>query len=182
MTDLTELTEPTQGTGPTEPADVLDELETFLGRLHCAAQNAGLDSLAAADLSFSQLRSLLVLAQRPAAVPINELADTLRLSVASAGRNVEHLVRAGLIDRSEDESDRRVKRIRLTPGGRDLVAGFRNRHREYALGIVSVLDAEERRSLVTALRAVNAKIAGCGPPTGPISDPVSPHPLQETSR
>jgi DNA-binding MarR family transcriptional regulator len=162
--------------------DVLDALETFLGRLHCAAQHAGLDTFVAADLSLSQLRSLLVLAQRSTAVPIHELAATLGLSVASAGRNVDQLVRVGLVDRSEDESDRRIKRIRLTASGRDLVAGFRARRRNYALGVVRSLGAEDRDRVLTALRSVNEKMAGCQPLSAEGSDFAPPRPLQESFR
>lgn len=162
--------------------DVLEALETFLGRLHCAAQNAGLDSLMAADLSFSQLRSLLVLAQRAVPVPIHELADDLRLSVASAGRNVDQLARAGLVSRLEDERDRRVKLVSLTAAGRELIAGFRTQHRSYALGILRAIGSEDRHCLFTALRSINSKMTGCEPHFAASSDLAPSDSLQESSR
>ena len=59
----------------TKPADVLDALEVLLGRIHCAAQNAGFDTLIDVDLSFSQLKTLLVLSQSTESLPIHEIAD-----------------------------------------------------------------------------------------------------------
>ena len=92
----------------TKPADVLDALEVLLGRIHCAAQNAGFDTLIDVDLSFSQLKTLLVLSQSTESLPIHEIADSLRLSVGAAGRNIDRLVREGLVDRLEDSADRRI--------------------------------------------------------------------------
>ena len=91
--------------------ELLDVLEAFVGRLHCGAQSAGIEALRAADLTFSQMRTLLALAQNPDPVPIHEIATRLELSVAAAGRNVDQLVRTGLVDRgggrtrSADEAD-----------------------------------------------------------------------------
>jgi len=133
---------------------VLDALERFFGQMHCGAQNAGLETLIDVDLSFSQAKSLFVLSQSPTAIPIHELAESLRLSVGATGRNVEQLVRHGFVDRLEDESDRRIKRISLTAAGHDLIAGFRAHQRQNALELVQSLPQEDRDRLLAALRPI----------------------------
>ncbi|MGH3803033.1 MAG: MarR family winged helix-turn-helix transcriptional regulator, partial [Pseudonocardiaceae bacterium] len=69
------------------------------------------------DLTFSQVRMLFALGQHGEPLPINEVAERLRLSVAAAGRNVDQLVKLGLVVRREDERDRRVKRVSLSEAG-----------------------------------------------------------------
>lgn len=140
--------------------ELLDVLEVFVGHLHCGAQNGGIDALRTADLTFSQIRTLLTLTQNPEPVPIHEIATSLELSVATAGRNVDQLVRAGLVERHEDELDRRIKRISLSPAGLDLIATFKAGQRRSALRILSAVGVDDTRRLIDALRPVVEKL-GC---------------------
>jgi DNA-binding MarR family transcriptional regulator len=146
----------------TSAEELLDVIEAFLGNLHCGAQSAGIDALLAADLTFSQMRTLLDLAHHPDPAPINELATRLGLSVAAAGRNVDQLVRSGLVDRDEDQSDRRVKRISLSGAGFDLIASFKGGQRRFALDVLGTVGEHDVRRLLEALRPIVAKL-GCPP-------------------
>ncbi len=140
--------------------ELLEVLESFVGHLHCGAQNAGIDALLAADLTFSQMRTLLVLTQSHDPLPIHEIAGRLELSVAAAGRNVDQLVRVGLVDRVEDELDRRIKRISLSAAGIRLIATFKEGQRRYALDLLADVDEQDARRLIAALRPIVAKL-GC---------------------
>ncbi len=144
----------------TSAQELLDVIEALLDNLHCGAQSAGLATLMAADLTFSQMRTLLTLAQRPEPVPIHEIAAGLGLSVAAAGRNVDQLVRTGLVDRDEDELDRRVKRISLSRAGFELLTVFKDGQRRFALDLLSAVEDDDVRRLIDALRPVVAKL-GC---------------------
>jgi DNA-binding MarR family transcriptional regulator len=108
-------------------------------------------------------------------MPIHELAENLRLSVGATGRNVERLVKEGLVDRQEDDVDRRIKRISLTSQGLDLITGFKAQQRQHALEFVQSLDESDRERLVAALRPINERSAA------PPSSPIHPQPkrLQE---
>ena len=163
----------------TKPADVLDALEVLLGRIHCAAQNAGFYTLIDVDLSFSQLKTLLVLSQSTESLPIHEIADSLRLSVGAAGRNIDRLVREGLVDRLEDSADRRIKRISLTERGRDLITGFQAQRRQHALDFVQSMDEVDRCRLLGALRPIVARFSG---PTPNPSESRSAFPAQSPTR
>ena len=133
------------------PTAVLDALEAFFGQIHCAAQEAGLEALIETDLSFSQFRSLLILSQAQDPMPIHELAEKLRLSVAATGRAVDRLVKESLVERQEDEFDRRVKLISLAATGQDLVAAFHQSRRTQALTFIEALDHVDRERLLGAL-------------------------------
>lgn len=155
---------------------LLGVLESFVGRLHCGSQSAGIEALIAADLTFSQMRTLLVLTQQPEPIPIHEIATRLELSVAAAGRNVDQLVRLGLLDRVEDEVDRRIKRISLSGPGRDLIARFKAGQRRYALELLADVDDHDARRLIDALGPVMAKLGCSTPTTEQTSSTISPPP------
>ena len=73
-----------------------------------------------AGLSPSQLSTLMRLHYH-GPCPISEVGDDLGVTTAAASQMVERLVQQGLIERSEDPEDRRVRPIRLTPQGKALV-------------------------------------------------------------
>lgn len=150
---------------------LLDVVEAFVGYLHCGAQSAGIDALLAADLTFSQMRTLLTLAQHPEPAPIHELADRLGLSVAAAGRNVDQLVRAGLVDRVEDDVDRRVKRISLNGAGFELIVSVKDGQRRAALDLLAGVDEGDARRLIDALRPIVEKLGCTGRTADETSDP-----------
>ncbi|MBC7631078.1 MAG: MarR family transcriptional regulator [Flavobacterium sp.] len=91
-------------------------------RLMNMAECDGMDALIELDLSFSQARSLFVLAKNGEPMPIHAIAGTLGLSMAAAGRNVDQLVQLELVERRESPDDRRVKLVSLSPGGQKVVA------------------------------------------------------------
>jgi len=142
-----------------EPVEVLDALEIFLGQIHCVGDEAGLETLIDTDLSFSQFRSLLILSQENAPAPIHEVAEKLHLSVAATGRNLDRLVKEGLVERQEDEFDRRIKRISLSASGRSLISGFHQQRRSHVLSFLTDLPAADRQRLVDALGPINSRIA-----------------------
>ncbi len=48
-----------------------------------------------------------------------ELADALEVSPASIATSLKRMSRAGYIDRTADEKDRRINRLQITPLGKD---------------------------------------------------------------
>jgi DNA-binding MarR family transcriptional regulator len=67
-------------------------------------------------------RSLLaaIAAREPAT--LNEVADGVRRGAPAVSRAVDALVRAGLVEREPDPANRRRLALRLTPGGRNMMA------------------------------------------------------------
>lgn len=68
-------------------------------------------------LTLNQLRTLQVLECEGPDLSLKELAARTRSSLAATSRNVEQLLRRGLLARREDTQDRRVRRVRLTEQG-----------------------------------------------------------------
>ncbi len=68
------------------------------------------------DLSFTQVAALHII-DREKNVNVNDIASRLSLSVSATSRMLEELVKKSLIERKEDQSNRRVKIVTLSSLG-----------------------------------------------------------------
>ena len=128
-------------------------LDQFLRGLMAVSESEGLNQLAEEDLTFTQIRTLLV-ASVGEPLAITQLAEFLGLSTTAASRGVDRLVRSGLLARRTSEEDRRVKHVTITDTGRELI----NAHRE-AKGrtlelFIEALPAEHAEALNESLRPI----------------------------
>jgi DNA-binding MarR family transcriptional regulator len=73
------------------------------------------------DLGLVQVKTLDALAIGETDPTVKDLAERLGLSLPGMSRNVDGLERRGLLDRREDERDRRMKRLKLTAAGREVL-------------------------------------------------------------
>ncbi|MFT4043689.1 MAG: MarR family transcriptional regulator [Gordonia sp. (in: high G+C Gram-positive bacteria)] len=136
------------------PADAAETLSLFLERLHCVAQETAMEALAASDLTFTQHRALFVICTNDGPLPVHEIAKAVGLSFAAAGRAVDRLVQAGLVDRREDHADRRIKRVTPTPQGRAVIEKQLDIKEELVARFVSGLPTELRTALTYALDSI----------------------------
>lgn len=132
-------------------------VEALLDRLHNGCQTELFDALLELDLSFTQARVVFTLAKRGVAMQINELAEELGVSVATAGRNVEQLMGLGVVHRREDTEDRRIKLVTLSDRGREIALSYESIMRAQIRTFVQVVPAEEAALLADAL---NNALAG----------------------
>jgi DNA-binding MarR family transcriptional regulator len=77
--------------------------------------------LAELDLSITQLKLLHVLVEGGAEISVKELAETLSMSLPNASRTVDALLQRGLVERREDERDRRMKRVSANDTARKVI-------------------------------------------------------------
>jgi DNA-binding MarR family transcriptional regulator len=116
------------------------------------------------ELSFSQMKALHHLHGADDA-SVKALGESLGLSLAAMSRAADELVQRGLVDRAEDPSDRRIKRLRLTKQGRDLVMKMRELRMAGFEQFVATLSSKERALLAKALDPILARddvVAFCG--------------------
>lgn len=132
------------------------ELALRLGSLMlCSMHSDGGAVIRAIDesgLTFSQMKALVTLAAAAdEPMTVKAVSEQVGLSLASASRTVDELVKRGLVTRVEDPNDRRVRRVSPTTEGQEIadmllaarVAGLES--------FVSTLSAQERRKLEAAL-------------------------------
>jgi DNA-binding MarR family transcriptional regulator len=132
--------------------------------------------MAGFDLTFSQLRMLWILDNSGSDLAVNELAETVSLSLPAAGRAVDGMVRLGLLTRREDDADRRVKRIGLAQPGREALEKIGRARGQSADRFVQALSDEERTALAGALTTLGALTRKhfAMPPGSPYCSPEKP--------
>ncbi|SRR5690606_5330236 len=132
-------------------AAAFTSVRDFLTRIFTTAEAESLESVAELELSFTQARILFTLAHHEQPIAIGDLGAEVGLSAAATGRNVDHLVREGWVERTENPEDRRVKLVSVTEAGRAL-AGRHLRSKEDAVRrLVDELDDAQCLALVEAL-------------------------------
>lgn len=117
------------------------------------------------ELSFSQMKALHMLHGEPEAVSVKELGEKLGLSLAAMSRAAEELVQRKLVNRTEDPSDRRIKRLCLTDEGRELVQKMRELRMAGFEQFVATLTPKQQSQLAKALEPILSRddlVAFCG--------------------
>jgi len=103
------------------------------------------------DLTITQMKALHALDACMDEVSVKELAERLNMSLPGASRTVELLLRRGWLERREDEQDRRVKRVRITDGGREIVRRIDGARLQGLEAFAATLTPEQRTRLLEAL-------------------------------
>lgn len=143
---------PTENTTATdEPLDVITDALLTASRLLVAISSQSI-ALVDENITIPQFRTLVILSNRG---PINlaTVAGLLGVQPSAAGRMVDRLVSAGLIDRLPHPASRRELLAALTPRGREVVRQVTARRRAEIARIVEKMPAQERHGLVRALTA-----------------------------
>jgi DNA-binding MarR family transcriptional regulator len=138
-----------------ERGELLRSLEAFFRRVMALTESTGLSFLVDVELSFTQVRTLLLLACLDS-MPIHSVADHLGLSVHTAGRTIDHLVETGLVERREDPNDRRVKLVSLTPRGLGVIDEHLAARRRALQTFIERLPEEHATALTEVLRPILA--------------------------
>jgi len=108
-------------------------------------------------LSMTQCKVLLELGglgHEAQAWHVSDLAELFGVSVPSMSRAVDALVKAKLASRVEDPADRRVRRVKITPKGKKLVATLVTVRLTGIESFVATLSAAQRRKLDAAVEAL----------------------------
>ncbi len=121
-------------------------------------------SLGELDLSLTQVKLLHVLDAEPS-VSLKHVGSCVGLSLPAASRAIEALHQRGLVERHEDEHDRRIKRVEVTEAGREVVRRLNQARLAYLEQFAVTLNERERERLVGALAPLleRAPIAACHP-------------------
>jgi DNA-binding MarR family transcriptional regulator len=85
---------------------------------------------------------------------VSDLAELFGVSVPSMSRAVDGLVKAKMATRVEDPSDRRVRRVKITAKGKELVDRLVTVRQAGIEAFVGTLTASQRRKLDAAVDAL----------------------------
>ncbi len=150
---------------PTATATLAGDLYAVVIHLHKNCNSDLFEAVGALELSLTQIKLLHHLEEAERELTLKEGAELVGVSLPAASRMVDDLFRRGFVERHEDATDRRMKRVNITDAGRAVIrrlnaarlAGFQ----QFAQ---SLTDAE-RRALAPALHELlqRADIAACRP-------------------
>src|SRR4051812_4906490 len=127
--------------------------------MHCSFGNEGGSVIRAIDetgLGFTQMKALVSVASHDESEPwtVKDVSGHLGISLASASRAVEGLVKRRLVTRVEDAEDRRVRRVSLTAAGQSMADELMAARLAGIERFVETLGADERRKLEAALEVL----------------------------
>jgi len=146
-----------------ERAALVSELIALNSQVHDRALTLVGPMPTPAELTMQQLRALGHVAKQPG-MSGNELGARLGVSPPTASGLVERLVEKGLIARTDDADDRRVRRLHATEAGMDVIRQMDSMF-ERALGaVLQVLSTDDldllcrgARAMLSALQQVSAE-------------------------
>jgi DNA-binding MarR family transcriptional regulator len=139
------------------PDQTLDEIVTAVLTASRALVGVSARSLAGVEdaVTLTQFRTLVVLhAHGP--TRLNQLADRLQVNSSTALRTVDRMIAGRLVERRENQADRREVVIELTSRGRRVVDDVTARRRAAIEEIVKRMSPVHRRQMVKALWAFAA--------------------------
>ncbi|MFZ5814776.1 MAG: MarR family winged helix-turn-helix transcriptional regulator [Bacillota bacterium] len=132
--------------------DRVEELSRrFFRHLHTRLEQG------ACGISPSQYPLLRMLEERGEST-VSEVAAHLGMSVAGATGLIDRLVRAGLVERRRDESDRRLVFVTLSPAGREGLAEARRLRRSIIAELMSALTREEVEQYMRIYEKMHASL------------------------
>ena len=132
------------------------ELAALVHYIHrrCAADM--LEIIGSLELSISQVKALHLL-DLVGPRTLGELAGQIHLSPAATGRAIDDMHHMGLVERFEDAADRRVRRVRITTGGAELLGRIAESRKAVLEELVGTIDQAEQSALSAALAPLLAQ-------------------------
>jgi DNA-binding MarR family transcriptional regulator len=103
------------------------------------------------ELTLTQMKTLGMLNECVEEISVKDLSERLGLSLPATSRTVDGLLRRGFLSRTEDTEDRRIKRLRLTDAGRDVVERLASARLQGLETYAASLSDEQRAALMAAL-------------------------------
>lgn len=137
-----------------EDRDTAARLSALLRHLFLYDRGNQLRVLEDSGLTMTQCKALLELGglgNCPSTWQVSDLADLFGASMPSMSRAVDGLVKKALATRVEDPSDRRVRLVRITAEGKELVDTLVTVRRNGIEAFASTLTAVQRRKLDAAV-------------------------------
>jgi DNA-binding MarR family transcriptional regulator len=103
-----------------------------------------------ADFSLAQVATLYLL-DGEEALSVKSVSERIGRSLSATSRMVEQLVERGLVERREDQQDRRMKRVLITAQGRAFLRTFEQNRADAQLTVMMYLSPEEQARVNEAM-------------------------------
>ena len=138
-------------------------LLTRLDQLHASFDRRAVSSLAeplmSTPLTMQQLKVLTLIAAERDRATGHGLAETLGVSVATMSGLVDRLVEHGMVRRSDDPDDRRIRRLSVTDAGSSTLRSLISSGNRMPPQVLDRLSDDDLRALVQGLVALHRAMA-----------------------
>ena len=139
-----------------------EELISCLERVQESFERRALSSMAepliSTPITMQQLKVLTMIAIDTERATGHELAGQLKVSVASMSGLVDRLVEHGMVSRLEDPTDRRVRRLSVTPDGSATIRNLLSSSGKMPTPVLRRLSIEDLRALVQGILAFDRAV------------------------
>jgi DNA-binding MarR family transcriptional regulator len=143
----------------------LERAAAAFARFEAATRPAMFADLMEQELTLPQLRAVYHL-ERSGPVTISRFAATLGTRLPAASVFADRLEQAGLVQRREDETDRRRVVLELTPSAKDLAGRLRGK-REKVVEAIARLSPAELEALAQGMNALARELERGQDPADP---------------
>ena len=133
------------------PKELAAELHALWSHLMRGGTQQMFAILGELELTLTQMKTLGMLNECVQEISVKDLSERLGLSLPATSRTVDGLLRRGFLSRTEDTEDRRIKRLRLTDAGRDVVERLASARLQGLETYAASLSDEQRAALMAAL-------------------------------
>ena len=140
---------------PTDRPTLLRRMDELQASFDRRALNTLAEPLLSTPLTMQQLKVLTLIAAERGRAAGHELADTLDVSVATMSGLVDRLVEHGMVQRSDDLHDRRIRRLSVTDQGSATLRRLMSSHNTMPTQVLERLADDDLRALVQGLVAVD---------------------------
>lgn len=118
-----------------------------------------LDPLLSVELTIQQMKVMTVLLSSPDGATGRGLSEAFGVTMASMSGLLDRLVAQGMVERSGDPTDARVRRIRVTDLGRATMRSLVVARPEFDDDILLGVPAADLRALVRGMEAIQRELA-----------------------
>lgn len=108
-------------------------------------------------LSVSQMAALLLIHRRGTS-SVSDIGDDLEITNPAASQLLERLVQQGLIARSEDPNDRRLKQISISRHGEAILREGLHARQKWLESMAECMSADEQEQVAAALNILIEKV------------------------
>lgn len=137
-----------------------EQIERFMRlsqSLHSRLVRPGAEEWPDVELTMGQLRTLVLLAERPRRM--SEIASSLGTSLSSTTSMIERLESRYLVARMHDLDDRRVVMCQITSLGHDEIERFWRFRQSRIRALANLLERDEFELVIGALQVVSDALA-----------------------
>lgn len=126
------------------------------------------------DLSAAQSHILYEI-DRGRSPSMQQAADTLGTDITTFSRQIQSLVRMGLVEKSPAPSDRRISLLSLTTAGKFVAASIDKQMNSYLDEVFSYLTPFERETVLRSIELLNGAMAQSSRCCAPVRDEAEDH-------